>query len=264
MLKKLIIAGIVTVCGATLLMGTSLFTYMKMGVAQVQENIHDNIPIDVEIKRARQMITELKPEIAHNLKVIAKEQVEVARLQSEVGDQQLALSKAKRDIMRLTSDLKSNVHFVYAGKSYNKTQVRDDLSSRFKQFQTQESTTTKLEKILSAREKNLDAAQRKLDAMLAAKRELEIEVEGLQADLTLVQVAEASSSLNLNDSHLSQTRELLDDIRSRIDVAQQLTQNEALLDGNINLDEEVPSDLVDQITDYFGEGRAEVETMVQL
>lgn len=263
MLKKIVIGTLVLTGTLGLLLGTSALSYVRMGVAEVQQNIKENIPIDVEIERARQMIDELKPEIAHNMKVIAKEEVEVTRLQSEVETQTAMLDKARGNIMRLTSDLQlEKAHYVYAGKRYSDDQVREDLSNRFKHFQTQEATTSKLEQILEARQKNLEAAQRKLDAMLAAKRQLEVEVEGLQADLTLVQVAETSSQLNLNDSQLNRTRNLLDDIRSRIDVAQKLVSSETALEGGINLDDETPEDLLDQITDYFGEGRADVEALV--
>jgi hypothetical protein len=54
----------------------------------------------------------------------------------------------------------------------------------------------------------------------------------------------------------------LDDIRTRIDVAERLVTSEGALEGTIPLDEEAPVDLIDQITDYFGEGREEVEALV--
>ena len=263
MLKKILIGTAVAAGGAGLLMGTSAISYMRMGVASVQEGIRDSIPIEVEIKRAREMIHDLKPEIASNLRVIAREEVEVARLSTEVDNKHKGLAKARKDIIRLKDDLQTgDSHFVYAKRSYTADEVKEDLSGRFKQFQTQEQTVAKMEKILEARQKNLDAARQKLDSMLAAKRQLEVEVENLQARLTMVEVAETSSQIAINDSQLSQTRQLLDDISSRIDVAEKLVHSEGQLDGSIDLEDEVPANLVDQITDYFGEGRIEVENLV--
>jgi chromosome segregation ATPase len=165
--------------------------------------------------------------------------------------------------MRMKGDLESgSVKFVYAGKSYSQVQVKEDLSNRFKQFQVHEETTSKLNQVLAAREKNLEAARRKLDGMLAAKRELEVEVENLQARMTMVEVAQTTSPVSINDSHLSSTRQLLDDIRTRIDVAEQMSVNEGALDGTIQLDEPTSDNLLEEIADYFGEGRAEVESLV--
>ena len=244
-------------------MGTSAYSYLRTGVASIQQGIKDQIPVEVEIKRARDMISNLKPEIAQNLHVIAREEVEVGRLSKEVSHKTQTLAKGKQDILRLKEDVADRpTKLVYAGRQYTVDQVREDLHQRFKQFQTQEATVSKLEKILAAREKNLDAARRKLDEMLAAKRQLEIEVENLQARLTMVQVAETSSGLSLSDNRLSQTRSLLDEIASRIEVAERMVDSEGVFQGAIPLDDAAPADIVDQITDYFGEGRAEIETLV--
>lgn len=67
MFKKVLIGTAVVAGGAGLLLGTSAFSYMKMGVASVQRGIKDSIPVEVEITRARDMIRDLKPEIAENL-----------------------------------------------------------------------------------------------------------------------------------------------------------------------------------------------------
>lgn len=264
MFKKILIGSMVTAGAAGLLLGTSAISYVRLGVHGVQQSIRDSIPVEVEIKRARDMISNLKPEIANNLRVIAREEVEVSRLNNEIGAKQDHLAKSRRDILRLKDDLQSgSSKFVYAKRSYTSNEVKDDLANRFKQFKTQEDSVVKLEKILEARTRNLDAARQKLDSMLAAKRQLEVEVENLQARLTMVQVAETSSQLSLDDSHLSQTRQLLDDISNRIEVAERLVNSEGVLQGGISLEDEAPSDLVDQITDYFGEGREEIETLVK-
>jgi chromosome segregation ATPase len=264
MIKKIVLGSLLAGGCGMAVMGTSAYSYLKTGVSSLQQGIKDQIPVEVEIKRARDMISNLKPEIAHNLQVIAREEVEVARLDRELRHKSESLSKARQDILRLKDDIADRpTKLVYAGRKYTEEQVREDLHHRFKQFQTQEATIGKLEKILAARGKNLDAARRKLDEMLAAKRQLEIEVENLQARLTMVQVAETASGISLNDSQLSRTRGLLDEIASRIEVAERLVDSEGVYQGNIPLDEPVPEDIVNQVTDYFGEGRAEVEDLVQ-
>ncbi len=128
------------------------------------------------------------------MQLVAREEAGVERLAAEVQTKQQQIAKAKNDIMRLKGDLESgSVKFVYANRQYSAQQVRDDLSARFKQFQVHEKTASKLEQVLVAREKNLDAARRKLDEMLSAKRQLEVDIENLQARLTMVQVAQTAT-----------------------------------------------------------------------
>ncbi len=263
MLKKIVILSAVGLASTIALASTGAWSYMRTGIRTASDTVRDNVPIDWEIKRARQMIQDLKPEIARNLQVVAREESGVQRLASEIKTKEEQLAKSRGDIMRLKGDLESgSVRFVYAGRSYTEGQVKEDLSNRFKQFQVHEETTAKLSQVLAAREKNLDAARRKLDGMLAAKRELEVEVENLQARMTMVEVAQTSSPVSIDDSHLSNTRQLLDDIRTRIDVAERMVASEGALEGTIQLDEPAEEDLLDDIADYFGEGRAEIESLV--
>jgi hypothetical protein len=267
MLKKLVLGALLVGGASTALVGTSGFSYVRTGFSSIRDGIKDQIPIELEIRRARDMISNLKPEITGNLQLIAREEVEVSRLVKEVERKQEQLEKAKRDMLRLKKDVgdcsesNSDEKLVYAGRKYSLSQVREDLNMRFKQYQTQEATADKLSKILVAREKNLDASRRKLDEMLAAKRQLEIEVENLQARLTMVQVAETAGSFTLNDSSLSQTRQLLDDIATRIDVAEKVSDSEGVLQGAIPLDEAAPSDIVDQISSYFEVDDLSVESV---
>ena len=263
MLKKILILSAVGVGSTIALASTGAWSYMKCGIRTASDTVRDSVPIDWEIKRARQMIEDLKPEIARNLQVVAREEVGVQRLAAEIKTKETHLTKSRSDITRLKGDLESgSVKFVYAGRSYSQVQVKEDLSNRFKQFQVHEETTSKLNQVLSAREKNLEAARRKLDGMLAAKKELEVEVENLQARVTMVEVAQTTSPVSIDDSHLSSTRQLLDDIRTRIDVAERMSVSEGALEGTIQLDEPTSENLLEEIADYFGAGRAEVESLV--
>ena len=267
MFKKLAMVGVLGALGAGTLLATGAWSYVKTGVHTAHQSMRDSVPIEWEIKRARDMICELKPEIQRNAEIVAREEGAVKRLNEEIGNKETLLSKGHSDIMRLKGDLESasqsgSVHFTYKGRKYNESQVREDLSNRFKQFQVHEQTTNKLKQVLSARERNLDASRRKLESMLAAKRELEVEIENIQARLTLVEVAQTNSPIALDDSRLSSTRQLLDEIGTRIDVAERMIASEGALQGSIDLDETTSPELIDEISDYFGAGRSDVERLV--
>jgi|694.fasta_scaffold35360_3 hypothetical protein len=252
MLKKFLLGSTLLLGGGALLAGTSAYSYVKTGYHSVRDSIKEQIPIEVEIKRARDMIADLKPEIADNLKLIAREEVEVAKLQREVSGKQSSINKSKDSILKLKDDVQSGAKFVtYKGKKYDIEHVRKDLSDRFKHHQALEATSSKLEKILEARERNLVAARRKLDEMLSAKRELEVQVENLQARLTMVEVAQTGSQFAVNDSALSGVRQVLDEISTRIDVAEKLVQcfDEV---GSVPVGDDLESEsIVDQISEYF-------------
>ena len=225
----------------------------------------DSVPLEWELKRARQMIADLKPEIEVNAKRIAKEKIQVVRLEKQLDETDQRLAKAQGDIQRLTSDLQSESNvYTYGGRTYTLTQVKDDLGNRFKRFKTRQATADKLHQMLTAREASLKAAHERMDAMLSAKRQLEVEVENLQARLGALRVAQTSSELSLDDSQLSQTRGLLDDIATRIDVEEETMSVDAEYFGEIDLDEPSDENLLDDIAAYFGKEENNTERLVAI
>ena len=225
MLKKAIVAGGAVALLSSLAIGVPLASYTRCGVSWLRDSAGDAVPLEWELKRARQMISDLKPEIAGNAKQIARETIEVGRLEKQLNDTESKLTQAQTDIQRLVSDLEGeNEYYTYAGHTYTSTQVKDDLKNRFKRFKTRRATADKLQEMLRARQASLNSAQERMEEMLSAKRQLEVEVENLQARLGALRVAQTASELSVDDSHLSQTRQLLDDIATRIDVEEETMQ----------------------------------------
>jgi phage shock protein A len=250
MIKKSLFVGTAIVLLLGLLLGGS---HLRTVYNMAKDTVADNVPIQYELKRARQMIKDLDPEIRRNMELIAKQEVTVKQLSDQVDRVREQLVKSKGNIERLTEDLqrgpKSN--FVYAGRSYSATQVREDLTRRFDRFKTQEATAEKLEKILHARLTALDAAREKLKEMHGAKRQLEVEVANLEARLELVQVAQTASEVNVDDSHLSRTRELVQSISTRIDVAEKLVNADTDVLDEIPLEDKERTDIVEEVTRHF-------------
>lgn len=265
MLKKVFYVG----AGAALLLGLffgrDAFSYVSTGWGKVHRAVHDSVPVTFQIERARKMIKDLDPEIRRNMQVIAREEVEVDKLQKQVQKNEKELAKSKDDILRLKGDLeRGDSSYVYAGRSYNEKQVKADLSNRFARYQTCEATTDKLDKILSARQKGLLAAREKLEAMLTSKRQLEVDVENLEARMKMVEVAQTTSNFNFDDSRLARTKELITDIQSRIDVAEKLVGSEGSFHNEIPLDGDTEdSDITQQVTDYFSTPKAESDALVK-
>lgn len=260
MFKKMILAGGAVALLSTAALGVPLWSYARCGASWLSESASDSVPLEWELKRARQMISDLRPEIEGNAERIAREKVEVARLESQLSDTEERLAKTQSDIERLSEDLRSGEGtYSYAGRTYTSAQVKSDLGNRFKRFKTRKETAEKLRQMLAARQASLDAAHERMDAMLSAKRQLEVEVENLQARVSALRVAQTSSKLSLDDSQLAHTRELLDDIATRIDVAEETMAVDAEYFGQIDLDEPQEENLLDEISAYFEADGAQPE-----
>lgn len=261
MLKKIVVVG-----AAVVLLGF-LFgrSHIRTAVGMAKQAVKDNVPVQFEIKRAREMIKGLVPEIEKNMHVIAREETEVAKLEKQVANSENQLAKDRDSILRLKNDLDSGTEiFVYCGRNYNAKQVKTDLTHRFDQFKTKEATTDNLRKVLSARQSGLTAARAKLEGMLTAKRSLEVDVENLEARLKMVEVAQTTSDFNFDDSQLSRTKELIAEIGDRIEVAERLVNADTNFHDQIPLDEpSTDRNITAEVSNYFGERRDEIEALVQ-
>lgn len=265
MIRKMVLTGGALALLSSLTLGVPLFSYAKCGVNWLRSSASDSMPLEWELKRARQMIVDLKPEIEVNAKRIAREKVEFARLEKQLGDTDERLTKTQADIERLSEDLRTETpYYTYGGRTYTSAQVQSDLSNRFKRFKTRRATADKLEQMLVAREASLRAAQERMEAMLSARRQLEVEVENLQARLGALRVAQTSSQLNLDDSQLARTRELLDEIATRIDVEEETMSVDVEYFGEIDLDEPSDESLLDDISVYFNESEQSEGSLVSI
>ena len=252
MLKKLFMLPLALLLVGGIVWATGLRSYVSTGYERVAESVKDSVPTEFQIDRARTMVRDLDPEIRRSMHVIAKEEVEVAELSKRIDTARAKADKDKTDIMRLQADLQTGRNvFHYASNTYTAAEVKDDLSRRFTRFKTADATLESLEKMRDARQRNLDAARQKLTAMMSAQRQLQVEVENLEAKLKLVEVAEASSDLQFDDSQLAQAKQLMTDIRTKLDVAAKLANADTNFHDEIQLDETTPDNIVDQVAEYF-------------
>lgn len=266
MLRKLFMAGTSLALLSGLTIATPVGSYARCAWNYVTHSAGDAVPLEWEIKRARQMITDLQPEIQNNARQIAREKIEVVKLERQLVETDSRLAKAQDEIERLSSDLRDDSsNYTYGGKTYTSVQVKSDLSSRFKRFKTRQETSEKLGKMLTARQASLNSAGERMEAMLDARRQLEVEVENLQARLGALRVAQTSSELNLDDSALSRSRELLDEIATRIDVEEETMNVDVEYFGEIDLDEPSDENLLDDVSSYLnGLGGSKASTMVSI
>jgi len=180
MVKRVLLIGGGAMVLGSIFLGHEAWSYVRASAGYVSDSVHNAVPVEFQIERARRMITDLAPEVRKNMHVIAKEEVEIERLKKQIAQAETRSGKEKEQILQLKNDLGGNKNvFQYAGRSYSEEQVKVDLANRFQRYKTGEATLESLKKIHDAREKSLDAARQKLEGMLVAKRQLLVEVENL-------------------------------------------------------------------------------------
>jgi chromosome segregation ATPase len=253
MVRKLLFWGGGGLLLVGLVGGTAAKSYVKTVAKDVSSALHDAVPVEFEIERAKTMVADLKPEIRKNMHLIAREEVNVQQLEKQIGKIETGMAQSQADIVRLRGDLENgNSVYVYAGRQYDREHVRNDLAARFASHKVKQDTLENLKKIHAARTQGLAAARAKLDEMLTAKKQLEVDVEKLEAQLRMVELAETTSEYKFDDSHLGRVRELIQDVQTRLDVSRKLAEAAVEPVGQIQLDAPADTSIEDTVAEYFG------------
>ncbi len=255
MLKKAIIGTSVVAVIGGLVFGRDSWSYVATSVSSMRQAIKREVPIEFEVQRARDLVSQVDNEIRKCLHVIAEEEVNVDDLRKELDVQVAQHERSKDQILVQRRDLKEEkASYTYAGRIYTVSEVKQDLADRFSRYQTVEETLKSRQQVLSARENSLAAARRKLDNMLDSKEQLQVQIENLDARMKTLQASQVASTVNVDDSQIARTRQLIAHLNKQIEVRQKLVDGAGNVTGLIPIEvaAEPQADVTAQIDKFFG------------
>jgi len=252
MIRRTIVGAAVGTVLVGIFVGRDAVSYVRTSYGYLRDSVRNSVPVDFQLDRARQMLKDLAPEVQNNIHLIAKEEVETQRLQSQIAENEQRLGKDKQQMTQLNNAvLGGKQDYQFGGRQYTLQQVKDDLARRFDRYKTNEATLASQKQLLTARQKGLDAARQKLEGMLAAKRQLQVDIENIQARNQMVAAAETTSNYHFDETRLGRLKELLSDLRTRVEVNERLVNAEQYYHDEIPVDKTAPDDIAAQISQYF-------------
>jgi hypothetical protein len=243
-------AGLLMVGG--FLFGSDVFSYIRSSARSVQTAVKDSVPLEFELKRARDLLDDIIPEMHANVRLIAQEEVEVSSLKDDIGRHQLAMADEKVRVQKLRDSLTvQQVSYTFGGRQFTREQLTDDLSRRFEQFKEAQVVLAGKERLLTTREKSLQSAMTMLDKTKGQKARLEDRIAGLESQYRLIKAAAAGSHIQMDNSKLAQTEKVIEEIKKRLDVSERILAHEAQFTPEIPVDTINEKDLVQQVDEYF-------------
>ncbi len=256
MIMKWVKLGVISVAGfgllGGLLFGRDAVSYVKSSAKGVRTAVKDTVPIEFELRRARDLLEEIIPEMQTNIRLIAEEEVEVAALKGEIAKNREGLEGEQSKIKTLRVTLEQpRLQYSFAGRTYSHDEVKHDLATRFERYKESEVVMASKVRLLESREKSLDAARQLLAKTTSEKRILESRIEALAGQYRLVKAASTGSRIQVDNSKLAQTEKLIAQIQKRLDVAERVLAHESRFVESIPVDTVVEEDLVAQVDDYF-------------
>lgn len=254
--KTIKITVIVVACVAligSLVFGTDVVSYVRCSANSMQSAVKDAVPIEFELKRARDLLEDIIPEMHAQIKLIAREEVEVAALKAELDKSRQMLTSESDRIQTLKAALEANqVTYQFGAREFSRGDVKVDLAARFDRYKEAELVMASKERLLSTREQSLNAAMALLEKTKSQKRLLKDKVSTLEGRFRLAKAqAVGSTHLKLDNSKLTQAEKLISQINKRLDVAERVLAHESRFVQTIPVDVIQEKDLLAQIEDHF-------------
>jgi hypothetical protein len=246
----IVVAGVSLVGG--MLFGKDVVSYVRSSAKSVQSVVKDSVPIEFELRRARDLLEEIIPEMHTNVRLIAQEEVEVAALNVDIAKNQDSIKEEELRIAKLRDALaEPKAQYCFAGREFPRSYVKEDLANRFERFKETELVLASKKRLLVSRENSLHAAMQVLEQTRSRKRMLQDKIESLASQHRLVKAAAVGTNIQVDNSKLAQTEKLITQIKKRLDVAERILAHESQFVQAIPVDAVVEEDLLTQVDDYF-------------
>lgn len=257
MVKKLLVGVGALVVLPVLFFGKDAASYFHTAKNNMRDAVKQEIPAEFEVARVKDMVENLVPDIQKCMHVIAEQQVDIEHLQADIVRREDTLADQEKVLLSMSKDLDSagQQDIQYASRTYTSDEVARDLSHRFEKFKVAKDALARDRKVLRAREKALVANQKKLDNMLGAKQDLELQIVQLEARLKSIQAEAVVSELNFDDSQLANAKKAIRELNKSLDVKEKMLDVEGRFVDMIPTEDvrSVPKDLTSQIQSYLQE-----------
>lgn len=251
-LVKWAVIGTVTVGAAGfVLFGTQLGSYLGTAARSIREGVAESIPIDFELKRAQNLIRGIEPQMHDARRELAQAEVDLQNAQEEVGRLEKDVQSGERKLRTVSSAMDGTAPVVRLASS-DRVRVEIDLERTFDAYKNHVALLDAKKKLIARQERAVAAARQRVEAVKAEKSRLEDMVAALTTQKRqLDAVATSSRTIELDDSALGRAREVLEQVKNRLDVAQKMLDDEVFASPQ---DGSPRRDIVGEIQRFFGEG----------
>ena len=259
MILKVIKYGVLTLVGGTLitslLLGSEAMSYVRSSAKSVRMAVKDNIPIEFELRRARDLLDDILPEMQANVRLMAQQEVEIDAAKEDIEGCQKSLSEEGIRVQKLRDMVSTGPSQQLLGEiTYTRDQLKHELARRFERYREAESSLAAKKKLLDERRRSLAAAEQQFEQMRVRKVALEGQVQALSGQYRLVQAASNKNGVRIDPSRLAEAERLVGEIHRQLNVAEHVLAREAKFTQPMVIDVVDEQDLVARVDRYFKTG----------
>jgi predicted nuclease with TOPRIM domain len=212
-----------------LVFGENVVSYFTTMAGSVRDSVRSQVPVEFELKRAEALIRDIDPQISTCKRELAQAEVGLENLVTDVErlerENARAEQKLKAGAAWLAGD--GSGEFRLAGNPQPRHRVEIDLDRTFQHFKNSQELVRGKKALIQHQSRAVAAARERLDAVRAEKSRLEDTIATLKSQkVQLDALAATSKRFDLDDSALSRAKQVLAEVKNRLDVAQKMIEDE--------------------------------------
>ncbi|MBL8755803.1 MAG: hypothetical protein JNK15_21075 [Planctomycetes bacterium] len=236
-LKWTLLGGVVLGGAGFLFFGTAFPSYLGTMASTVREGVVGQIPIDLELKRAENLIRQIDPQIDTCKRDLARAEVDLEELQGSVVRLEKVVDAEEKKLKvgaRLLGGSGHNDGEVALAADFGaRRRVSSDLERTKDSFVNNVAILKTKRTLIERQTRAVDAAKQRLDAVRAERIALEDQVQSLKTQqLQIEALAAHSTRFDLDSTALSQAKEVIANVKKRLDVSQRMLENDISFHGD--------------------------------
>lgn len=256
LLKWVLIGAVGIGAGGYLLFGEHVGSYLSTMAGSVKDSVRGQIPVEFELKRAEKLIREIGPEITQCKRDVARAEVQLETLVGDVERLNYAVEEAESKLKNGATVLVKGGgagEYQLAGRTHSRERVEIDLERTFEAYKNNKTLLKGKKALIERQNTAVSAARKKLDAVRGEEARLRDLISAMKTQKQqLDAMAVSSEQFTLDDSALSQAREVLASVKERLDVAQRMLEDDMFFEDGIDVRRRPERDIAAEIRDYFG------------
>ncbi len=176
--------------------------------------------LDYQIKRAEGLIAKLGPAIEEDQEKLAREKVELRKMEDQLAKDKVALERKHERLVALRNQFGKGEQFVSVSPS-----KRSELARELSQTKIMNRKYEVTQKIFEARKQRYEALRDKITQMVDSKETMQLRLDEMKAELEAVRMNEAyAGQYSVDDGEFKAVEDLLDDIKTEVDVRKEVAE----------------------------------------
>jgi chromosome segregation ATPase len=247
--------------GGYLVFGDHAVSYLGTAASSVRESVRGKIPVEFELKRAERLVAEIEPQIDTCKRDVARAEVELVDLDQQIEELGGVVTRQERKLRagrEVLASEQSTASYEAGTRLSDLSRVEMDLSRTLEAHRGNVALLRGKTALRDRQAQAVEAARSRLDSVRNQKGRLEDQIASLKVQKRELDAMTASSHrFDLDDSALSKAKEVLSRVKTELDIAQKVVEDDLFHAGRGNGPVPTAAEIVKEIDQFFAEGSGE-------